>query len=73
MEQVPLFTVNGGEPKLCTIPDFARAHDIPVQTLYSAVQSGRVIYVRMGGRLYLNHESAEKYLALYRKYTLEEN
>ena len=71
MEQVPLFSLDGAEGKLCRVPDFARAHDVPVQTLYSAVSSGRILHVRQHGRLYLNAESAEKFMELYRKYTKE--
>ena len=72
MEQLPLFTFGDGQPNLCTIPDFAKAHDVPVQTLYSATTSGRIVHVRVHGRLYLDAESAEKYMITYRKYTTKE-
>lgn len=71
MEQVPLFTLGESEARLCRIPDFAKAHDVPVQTLYSAASSGRILHVRSGGKLYLNAESAEKFMITYRKYTKE--
>jgi hypothetical protein len=72
VEQVPLFDLNDGQGKLCTAPDFARTRDVPVQTLYSAVQSSRILHTRVHGRLYLNLESAEKFMLTYRKYTTEE-
>lgn len=69
MEDVPLFTLNEGEAVLCRIPDFAKAYDVPVQTLYSAVSSGRIIHVRMSGKLYMNAESAKTFMTAYRKLT----
>ncbi len=72
MEQVPLFTLDESSARYCTPRDFSRAHDVPVQTLYSAVQSSRILHTRVHGRLYLNSESAEKFMITYRKYTTEE-
>ena len=69
MEQLPLFSLGPGEPKLCAVTDFAKVKDVPVQTLYSATSSGRILHVRIHGRLYLNIESAEKFMLTYRKYT----
>lgn len=72
MEQVPLFALDGLEPRMCRPPDFAKAHNMPVQTLYSAASSGRIVHTRVNGRLYLDIKSAEKFLLTYRKYTAEE-
>lgn len=72
MEQVPLFSLDKTTARFCRPPDFARANDIPVQTLYSATSSGRIVHVRVNGRLYLDVESAEKYMITYRKYSTEE-
>lgn len=72
MDQLPLFTLESDGPKLCSPRDFSRAKDIPVQTLYSATSSGRIVYTKIGGRMYLHVESAEKFLLTYRKYTTEE-
>lgn len=69
MEDIPLFTFGDGEPRLCTIPDFARANSVPVQTLYSAVSSGRIIHVRRNGKLYMNAESAEAFMTVHRRLT----
>ena len=72
MEQLPLFTFGDMNTELlCTIPDFAKEKDVPVQTLYSAVHSGRILHVRRNGRLYLQHKSAEDFMTAYRKYTKE--
>lgn len=72
MEQVPLFSLDGHEAKVCLVSDFAKVHGVPVQTLYSATSSGRILHTRIHGRLFLNHESAEKFMQVYRKYTTEE-
>lgn len=69
MEDIPLFTVNDGGPRLCRVSDFARAHDVPAQTLYSAESTGRILGTRIRGKVYLNVESAEKFVAAYRKLT----
>lgn len=71
LEQVPLFALDGKTPNMCTIPDFAKVHDVPVQTLYSAYQSGRILHTRLHGRVYLDIESAEKFMITYRKYAKE--
>lgn len=67
MQDIPLFTFGEGEPRLCAVSDFAKANGVPVQTLYSATSSGRIVHVRRNGRLYLNIESAEHYMTVYRK------
>lgn len=67
MEDIPLITFGDGEPVLCRISDFARAHKIPAQTLYSAESSGRIIGVRRHGKVYLNIASAEYFAKAYRK------
>lgn len=69
MEDIPLFTFGNGQAQLCRIPDFAKAHDVPVQTLYSAVSSGRIIHVRKNGKLYMNAKSAEDFMTSYVKLT----
>jgi hypothetical protein len=71
MEQVPLFSLDETGIRYCTARDFSSAHDVPVQTLYSAVTSQRILHTRVHGRLYLNAESAEKFMITYRKYTEE--
>lgn len=67
MEDIPLITFGDGQPVLCRINDFARKHDISAQTLYSAESSGRIIGVRRNGKVYINVESAEAFLASHRK------
>lgn len=72
MEQVPLFALTKDQaPRFCRPPDFARAHNVPVQTLYSATSSGRIVHTRVNGRLYLDIESAEKFMLTYQKYAKE--
>jgi hypothetical protein len=69
MEDIPLFTLSDEPAGLCRPGDFARAHDVPVQTLYSAAASGRIVYVKHHGRLYLQLKSAENFMTIYRKLT----
>ncbi len=61
--QPALFEVNN--VKMCTPRALADAADIPIQTVYSAANSGRIICHRFGGRLYLDAASATTYADLY--------
>lgn len=69
MEDIPLFTFGEGQTQFCRVADFAKSHDVPVQTLYSAESSGRIIGVRKNGKLYLDVKSAEAFMASYQKMT----
>lgn len=63
-EQPALFEVNN--VKMCTPRALADSAGIPIQTVYSAANSGRIICHRFGGRMYLDAASANTYATLYK-------
>jgi hypothetical protein len=69
VENVPLLDLGEGGPLLCRAPDLAKAHKVPVQTLYSAESCGRIIGIRRNGKLYLNYDSAMHFVTAYHKLT----
>lgn len=63
-EQPEAFLING--VAMLTPKSFSDAHTIPLQTVYSAANSGRIIAHRHGGRLFLLASSADTYAQLYK-------
>lgn len=63
-EQPALFHIN--DLAMYVPKVFADHHEIPLQTVYSAINSGRIISHRFGGRVYLVASSADTYALLYK-------
>lgn len=63
-QQDALFVVNN--VPMYTPARFAAKYDIPLQTVYSAVNSGRIVSHRYGGRRYLVATSADTYAQVYK-------
>lgn len=63
-EQPALFQLNGVAMYVPKV--FADTYDIPLQTVYSAANSGRIIAHRQGGRLFLVASSADTYAEIYK-------
>ncbi len=62
-EQPVLFEINN--VAMYTPRGFAEHKSIPLQTVYSAINSGRIISHRFGGRVYLVASSADTYAQIY--------
>lgn len=63
-EQPPTLQLNG--TLMYTPRVFATAKNIPIQTVYSAVNSGAIVSHRFGGRVFLVASSADDYAEIYK-------
>ena len=63
-EQTPRIQLNGVD--MYTPVAFSKSQEIPLQTVYSAINSGRIVSQRFGGRVFLNASSADDYALIYK-------